>query len=61
MAPELFMLEEDEFSIVAYGNKAILIKPVDREQVWIPRSQIKECTPERIVITAWIAKAKELI
>ena len=60
-APELFTIEEGDFSIICYGAKAILIKPVDREQMWIPRSQIKECTPERLVMTAWIAKTKELI
>jgi hypothetical protein len=61
---ELYTLREGEFSIVAYGEKAILIE-VFGEQMWIPRSQIhgRETIKEGddLSIPVWLAKLKGLI
>jgi len=57
---EKYTLEDIE--VVHETNKAVLIKRGESgEELWIPLSQIFEIHPTSIVMSAWIAKQKEII
>jgi hypothetical protein len=57
----VFTLEAEEYTLMKNSEKAVLIDVIGGDQVWIPKSQIIEMNERHLVISAWIAKEKELI
>jgi hypothetical protein len=61
MPRQLVDFEIDELPVLLETEKAVMVKNIKEEEVWLPKSQVEIVNNHVVIVPQWLAEDKELV